>query len=124
MRFPFQPSPKKLESPNVKSEISNRRSRPDWAQALPLILLEVMDVHYRVLLALEFRTVFWAIFLALVLAVGLWVPYLYKEIREERPRKALGRPIGAGDTHPGRRGDPAPGQTDAQADPYDPRAQR
>ena len=33
-------------------------------------------------------------------------------------------PTGTGDTHPGRRGDPAPGQPDAQADPYDARAQR
>ena len=33
-------------------------------------------------------------------------------------------PTGAGDNNPGRRGDPAPGMPDAQADPYGDRAQR
>jgi hypothetical protein len=76
------------------------------------------------LLALEYRTAFWAILLALLLAVALWVPYLYKEIRRGKAQEGPRAPIGAGDTHPGRRGDPAPGQSDAQADPYEPRAQR
>jgi hypothetical protein len=33
-------------------------------------------------------------------------------------------PPGAGDNNPGKRGNPAPGQSDGQADPYGPRAQR
>jgi hypothetical protein len=63
------------------------------------------------------------IVIAIILAMGLLVPYLIKEIRgkvELGPRT----PTGAGDTHPGRRGDPAPGQPEAQADPYTRRAQR
>jgi len=76
------------------------------------------------LLAFDYSTVFWALFVAIVLAVGLWVPYLYKEIRRGKAQVGPRTPIGAGDAHPGRRGDPAPGQPDAQADPYEPRAQR
>jgi hypothetical protein len=76
------------------------------------------------LLAFDYGTVFWALFVAIVLAVGLWVPYLYKEIRRGKAQIGPRTPIGAGDAHPGRRGDPAPGQPDAQADPYEPRAQR
>jgi hypothetical protein len=74
--------------------------------------------------ALEYRIAFWGIFLAIALALALWVPYLYKEIRRGKAQLGPRTPIGAGDTHPGRRGDPAPGQPDAQADPYEPRAQR
>jgi hypothetical protein len=76
------------------------------------------------LLALEYQTLFWAIFLAVVLAAALWGPYLYKEIRRGKAQEGPRAPVGTGDTHPGRRGDPAPGQSDAQADPYEPRAQR
>jgi hypothetical protein len=65
-----------------------------------------------------------AILLAIVLAVALWGPYLYEEIVRGKATVGPRIPDGAGDTHPGRRGDPAPGQPDAQADPYDPRAQR
>src|SRR5262245_28202764 len=77
------------------------------------------------------------ILIALSLAAIFWIPYLIKEIREgkgelgplrmfRRGRVVLGpsTPTGAGDNHPGRRGDPAPGQPDAQADPYSDRAQR
>jgi hypothetical protein len=77
------------------------------------------------------------ILVALVLAAALLVPYLFKEIRDGkrefgplrrlvRGRVALGpsSPTGASDVNPGRSGDPAPGQPDAQADPYSPRAQR
>jgi len=49
---------------------------------------------------------------------------LYKEIKKGKANLGPRTPVGAGDTHPGRRGDPAPGQPDAQADPYDVRAQR
>jgi hypothetical protein len=65
-----------------------------------------------------------AILLALALAALLWGPYLYKEIVGGKATVGPRIPDGAGDTHPGRRGDPAPGQPDAQADPYDPKAQR
>ncbi len=67
---------------------------------------------------------FWGIAIAIVLAIGLWVPYFIKEIGKGKVQLGPRAPTGAGDTHPGRRGDPAPGQFDAQADPYDPRAQR
>ena len=65
-----------------------------------------------------------ALVLAIALMVGLWGPYLYKEIVRGKAREGARTPPGAGDTHPGRRGDPAPGQPDAQADPYDARARR
>jgi hypothetical protein len=78
-----------------------------------------------------------AIVLALVLTAALLVPFLVKEIRDgkrefgplrrlRRGRVSMGpsTPSGAGDHNPGRRGDPAPGQPDAQADPYGARAQR
>ena len=57
--------------------------------------------------------------IVLVLAVALLVPYLLKEIRRGKVQLGPRTPVGAGDSHPGRRGDPAPGQPDAQADPYD-----
>ena len=65
-----------------------------------------------------------AIAVAIALMVALWVPYLVKEIRRGKATVGPHNPVGTGDTHPGRRGDPAPGQFDAQADPYDPRASR
>ena len=64
------------------------------------------------------------ILIAIALAAVLLVPYLVKEIRRGKVELGPRIPTGTGDTHPGRRGDPAPGQPDAQADPYDPRAQR
>ena len=67
---------------------------------------------------------FVGIAIAVVLALALLVPYLMKEIRRGKVELGPRTPTGAGDTHPGRRGDPAPGQPDAQADPYTQRAQR
>jgi len=64
------------------------------------------------------------VLVALALAAVLLVPYLIKEIRRGKVQLGPRTPVGTGDAHPGRRGDPAPGQPDAQADPYDPRAQR
>jgi len=64
------------------------------------------------------------ILIAIALAVLLWVPYLVKEIQRGKVELGPRLPTGPGDVHPGRRGDPAPGQPDAQADPYEPRAQR
>jgi hypothetical protein len=66
------------------------------------------------------------------------VPYLIKEIGTGKAelgpvrhlvgggKVVLGPPAppGAGDNNPGRRGDPAPGMPDGQADPWGPRAQR
>lgn len=66
----------------------------------------------------------WAIVIAIALAVGILVPYLMKEIRRGKATLGPRVPDGAGDIHPGRRGDPAPGQPDGQPDPYDARAQR
>ena len=67
---------------------------------------------------------FVGIVIVMALAMGLLVPYLVKEIRRGKVELGPRTPTGAGDTHPGRRGDPAPGQPEAQADPYEPRAQR
>ncbi len=64
------------------------------------------------------------ILVAILLAAALLVPYLVKEIRRGKVELGPRVPTGAGDTHPGRRGDPAPGQPDAQADPYDAEARR
>ena len=77
------------------------------------------------------------ILIALSLAAIFGVPYLIKEIRDgkgelgpmrifRRGKVLLGpvTPVGAGDNNPGTRGSPAPGQPDAQADPYGERAQR
>jgi len=52
------------------------------------------------------------------------VPYLVKEIRRGKANVGARAPLGPGDTHPGRPGNPAPGQFEAQADPYDDRARR
>jgi hypothetical protein len=65
-----------------------------------------------------------ALLIAIALMIGLWGPYLYKEIRRGKAKVGPRAPLGAGDTHPGRPGNPAPGQPDAQADPYDARARR
>jgi len=67
---------------------------------------------------------FWGILVALALAVALWVPYFVKEIGRGKAELGPRNPVGTGDTHPGRSGNPAPGQPEAQADPNAPRAQR
>ena len=64
------------------------------------------------------------IIVALALAATLLVPYLLKEIRKGKVNLGPNIPDGTGDTYAGRRGDPAPGHPEAQADPYDPRASR
>jgi hypothetical protein len=89
------------------------------------------------LIALQWTYLSTAILIAVALATVLLVPFLIEEIRYGKkdlgPLKRLRRgqvelgpqtPTGAGDNNPGRRGDPAPGQPDGQADPYDARAQR
>ena len=62
--------------------------------------------------------------LVIVLMTAILVPYLYKEIRRGKAELGPRIPTGAGDTHPGTRANPAPGQPDGQADPYGSRAQR
>jgi hypothetical protein len=64
------------------------------------------------------------IVVVLVLAMALLVPYLVKEIRKGKISLGPSIPDGASEPHPGRRGDPAPGHPEAQADPYDPQASR
>ena len=89
------------------------------------------------LLAVQWNELSLGILIALAVSAIFWIPYLIKEIRDgkrelgplrmfRRGQVVLGPPTpsGAGDNHPGRRGDPAPGQPDAQADPYSDRAQR
>jgi len=65
-----------------------------------------------------------AILIAIALTAALLVPYLLKEIRRGKVELGPRTPTGTGDTHPGTPRNPAPGQPDAQADPYDDRARR
>src|SRR5260221_5287864 len=65
-----------------------------------------------------------AILLAVALFAGLLAPYLYKEMRRGKADVGARIPLGPGDAHPGRRGNPAPGQPDAQADPWEPGSQK
>jgi hypothetical protein len=76
------------------------------------------------IVAVQYTELGLGLLIAIVLAIALWGPYLYKEIVQGKVSEGPRFPVGAGDTHPGRRGDPAPGQPDAQADPYDPKAMR
>ena len=64
------------------------------------------------------------IVLVIALVAALLVPFLLKEIRRGKVDLDPQIPTGTGDTHPGRRGNPAPGQPDGQSDPYDPVASR
>jgi hypothetical protein len=64
------------------------------------------------------------VLIAIALAAALLVPYLFNEIRKGKVNLGPRLPDGASEPHPGRRGDPAPGHPDAQADPYDPRNSR
>ena len=65
-----------------------------------------------------------AILIACVLVAALLTPYLFEEIWRGKKDANPRIPTGAADIHPGRRGNPAPGQTDAQSDPWDSRASR
>jgi hypothetical protein len=64
------------------------------------------------------------ILIALVLATALLVPYLVKEIRRGKVELGPRLPTGPSEPNPGRRDNPAPGHAEAQADPYERRAQR
>lgn len=74
--------------------------------------------------ALDYSTVAGGVIVALALAAALLVPYLVNEIRGGKISLGPRLPIGTGEPRPGRRGDPAPGHPEAQADPYDPKAAR
>lgn len=82
------------------------------------------------LVTLQWTDLWWGMLVVLALVAVLLIPYLGKEIRDGKaelgPLRRVGRgkvelgpstPTGAGDFNPGRRGDPAPGQPDAQSDP-------
>jgi hypothetical protein len=89
---------------------------------------------------LDFQWSYYAIgaVIVIVLMGAMLGPFLFKANRDGkrelgplRQMRGGGRitlgaptPAGAGDNNPGRWGDPAPGQPDAQPDPYDNRAQR
>lgn len=75
-----------------------------------------------VLFALQGTELWLGMVIAVALFASLLIPYLFEEIR--RGKVELGRriPTGAGDTQPGYRGNPTPGQQDAQAGPHDPNA--
>jgi len=75
------------------------------------------------LLALQMEYTLAAV-IAAGLALAFLVPYLVKEIRRGKVELGPKIPLGAGDTHPGTYANPAPGQPDAQADPYSDAAQR
>jgi hypothetical protein len=64
------------------------------------------------------------IVVALVLAAAVLVPYLVNEIRRGKKEASPRLPTGTSEPHPGTRANPAPGHPEAQADPYDTRAQR
>ena len=64
------------------------------------------------------------IVVALLLAAALLVPFLVKEIRKGKVELGPRQPTGPSEPRPGRRDNPAPGHPEAQADPYDPQAQR
>ena len=64
------------------------------------------------------------ILVALGVSVALLVPFLMKEMKKGQSSRKPGTPAGAGDITPGRVEDPAPGQFDAQADPWSPQAHR
>lgn len=65
-----------------------------------------------------------AIIVAVLLATAFLVPYLIKEIGRGKVELGPQLPTGPSEPHPGRRGDPAPGHPEAQADPYDPESRR
>jgi len=65
-----------------------------------------------------------ALLVAILLMVALWGPYLYEEIVRGKAKEGWRKPLGAGDTHPGTRANPAPGHAEGHIDPYDDRARR
>lgn len=62
--------------------------------------------------------------LAIVLALVLWGPYLWKEIRRGKADLGPRLPTGTSEPTPGDRSDPAPGHIESDIDPYSRRATR
>jgi hypothetical protein len=56
--------------------------------------------------------------IVIALFAGLLVPFLYKEIRRGKIDPGRKWPIGASETRPGTRRNPAPGHPDGQSDPW------
>jgi hypothetical protein len=69
-------------------------------------------------------TVGLGIALAIVLAVAMLGPFLWKEIRRGKAELGPRLPTGTSEPHPGRRGDPAHGHTEGDIDPYSSRSTR
>jgi hypothetical protein len=85
----------------------------------------VLVLLAELLFSLQYSTgLILGIAVAVLLAVGLLVPYLIQEIRRGKVELGPQIPTGTGEPRAGRRGDPAPGHPEAQADPYDPDARR
>lgn len=59
-----------------------------------------------------------ALLIAIALMIGLWGPYLYEEIVRGKAKGRRRTPVGAGDTRPGTRQNPAPGHIESRIDPY------
>jgi hypothetical protein len=76
------------------------------------------------LFSLPGSTIGWGIAVAIVLAVAVLLPYLYKEIRRGKADLSPRLPTGTAEPRPGRRGNPAPGHIEGDIDPYSPRATR
>ena len=72
-----------------------------------------------VLFALQGTEFWFAIVVAGALFAGLLIPFLFEEVWRGKVELGRGIPTGAGDIHPGYRGNPLPGQPDAQAGPHD-----
>ena len=90
-----------------------------------------------VFVALQWSDVSVGLVITVGLAAALLLPFLFTEIRLGKKRlgplwKRRGghmkrgpqTPVGIGDNQPGVVGNPAPGQPDAQSNPYGPSAQR
>lgn len=54
-----------------------------------------------------------AVLIGLALLAGFLLPYLFEEIERGKVDPGPRFPLGAGDTHPGRRGDPVPEERSA-----------
>ena len=70
------------------------------------------------LLALQEANLLLAVIIAAGLFVGLLIPYLFEEIRRGKTELGPRIPTGAGDTHPGYRGNPTPGVPASRTPPH------
>src|SRR5262249_41238236 len=95
-----------LATRNEQTVASDERSAIQEAQPLRSYDPEVVMVALGLLVALENAQLAAGLLIAIILMGALWGPYLYKEIRRGKAKVGPHAPLGAGDTHPGRRGDP------------------